>query len=343
MNTELPDCSKCLKPKKMQKSSGKQQHQHSRNKEEQPIDLDPAKAWIKNMGAGTTKQMTKLKNVKRDTLLATDTIILSTTTTSAAANTTKNESATASQTNGMQFGLDHAMDEGKFNATLKAMAMDITTLSIQKVNGMDNGESSEQSGTIGNATYDNDATNYQTCIELDTTLMNSSVAEMTDYKPTCPTPVQSQTMDFKPTKTFKPLPLELNTVLEDETSLYEPMGTMERMAERMKDPEKFAQHVSQMKREYNDHFDDTMVHESYPYGLDTTVKPSRAHELSVPLGSFDFLSSTSSSSLLSPSNLSDIKPALSSLTLDSTALPTNKRKSYFNLELSIVFCCSMKF
>lgn len=141
MNTVLADCSKCLKPKRMQKAKSK----HCPRDKEQPIDLDPSKAWIKNVGAGTTTQMPKFK-AKRDNASST-TLPTSrpstplTPSTKTAANTTNNESVTATQTNGMPF----SSGVEKVNQTAKIT--DSSMASIQQINDVSMGKpaiSSEQ-------------------------------------------------------------------------------------------------------------------------------------------------------------------------------------------------------
>lgn len=331
MNTELPDCTKCQKPKSMQKAKGKQRN--TRNKE-QPIDLDPAKAWIKNLGAGTTKEMPKLKTKRDKTLMMVTTFPTThTPSTPVSTSTAKNKSVTVSKTNGMQLAL--SSDVEKCNSVGKIM--DSTMVSIQQINDAEVDEpakSSEQA--IGNVTSDDDSMNYQTCIELDTTLINvnETKTETIDTEPISSTaPAQSKTnpiltkskmMDFKTNQSFKHFPLELNTILENETSLYEPMGTIEWMNARMKDPEKLSQELELVKREWNEHLDDTIINETLPHELDISIKPSTAHELSIPLASFDWIPFPASFAL-SPTVLHDTKltDTLSSLPLNSTTLPTD--------------------
>lgn len=334
MSTEIADCSKCLKPKSTQKPKGCQKNARTK---EPPTDLEPSKAWIKNLGAGTTSQMPKLRTAKRDKSLVTTLSATQTRTPSrkmptstSTASTTKNESVTTSKTsNNMQSDLDLIVEKCR-------KIGDSTMVSMRQINDASEMGEPAKSGepSIGNVTCDNgdnDDTNYQTCIELDTTVIDASKAETIDSKPISATPTRTKPDDLKTEPNLKHFSLELNTVLEDETSLYDPMDTMDTMEwlnARMKDPEKLAQDFATWKREYNEHFDDTIINETSANALDVTIKPSRAHELSIPLAPFDFPScfpSSLSSSVFSTASQYDIKPAdmMSSLPLNSTTLPTN--------------------
>lgn len=312
MNTEFSDWLIHLKPKAMRESKGKQ-HPQNKESKEQPIDLDPSKAWIKNKGAGTTTQLPRFKT-KRDNVLVTATTMSSSLPASTSSpppamtptNTRNNKSATASQASNEKYSQDKWM----------ALLQQISDTSIDE-----SADSSEQ--TLVNASCDTDGSNYETCIEIDETLVGA-----TDVKPTKPAPTQSKAMDITTNQRFKNFPLELtNADLHDEISLYEGMGTIDWMSSRVTDPEMLAQELSTLKHEQSEHLDDTLISEMVPNGLDDSIRPSRIHELSIPLGPFDFPSTSSLSATalsLPPSNLSsrEIKSEsiLQSQQLDSTSI-----------------------
>lgn len=209
MNIGLSDCSKeteknaVLKLKRMQSALKK-----NRSNKPQPNDLEPSKAWIKNMGIGTTKELTKLKTKRSNTTpheLSKPAASLPsspplTPPTPPTANKKKIESVTASKPNDIQYGFGEK-------------TMDNTTVSVLPNNRIDVGapvEPSEQS--IGYVTGDNDSSNYQTCIEIDTTLVNTDLAETIVSKPIAPRP-RRRPPHSETIENFKHFPIELSNFI----------------------------------------------------------------------------------------------------------------------------------
>lgn len=263
--------------------------------------MEPSKAWIKNLGVGTTK-----RNIKRDRtsiftnrsatppqrMTPSPSLSLSPSPPPMlsplplfATNTRKNGSMAPSQANVIQ--LDLSVD--KFNETVK-MVDNSSVLDETIV------QQPATSLELANGSGICDSTNYQTCIDFETTLINAAVSPMPkliDSKPIVSKATQSKTSTSNTTKNREHFPVGLNAI-SDETSLYEPKGTIDWMNARIVDQQKLSEELSALKREWNEHFDDTVINDTvydYDYTLvnrDDDFIPPRAHELSIDLASFDF-------------------------------------------------------
>lgn len=277
---------------------------------EQQIDAESSKQWIRNVGVGTTKVLSKRKSkcdkvsvpitarsktvTNKPTVLAPTKTKTTTTTTTTA---TKNESASAWPTGGIQ--LDVSIDRLDDSVIWMSTAINEPT-AVQT-----SAKSNEAPGTC-----ENDSLIYKTCIESDATLTNHKFKSH-----------YLETIDCKTTNSPKSFSDESSDVSE-ESSLYEFKSTIDFMNSKVGDPKKLADELSTLKREWNEHIDDAIMHSP----LDVTIvnrkleniEPARAHELSIDLASFDFASSLSASNLYDCKFSDAVTPPLNSTELPST-------------------------
>lgn len=272
--------SKSQNPKKMQKTDTK----HVQNKQHgvlnQRIDLDPSRAWIRNSGVGTTRELLKRKS-KHD-----KTMVRSTTTPSP---TIESDSS----------------ENDKFNDVEKRM--DNTMVSVKQINAAQSADSVLEKT---NGMHNSDSIAFHTC--LDMTPIDANESKSIDT-----TLINTKTTHSKPAHSFKTnnisthFPFKLTTS-SDEISLYEPKGIMDFMNGRIGNEQKLSDdELLAMKRELNEGYDGAFICVTSPHDFTLVnrefddIKPSRVHELSIDLGAFDSPSIWSDSGLknmpLSPS------------------------------------------
>lgn len=258
-------------------------------------DLEPSRAWIKNLGAGTTKEMPKRRS-KRD-----NTLVMCT---------------TASQPSAAELS-DKPNDADS--------PVDNTMVSIPQQ--IDDTTTTRQTNENGTHDINSSSMVFQTCLAFDTIVNKPNESKCIDNTPIGPKTLHTKSSGNKKTNRSKQFPLE-STRISDEISLYEGKGTIDFMYARVGNKQNDLDELLAMKHETNEHFDDTFINVTSPHDFDRTlinremddVKQSRAHELSINLGSFDLPSTWSRSSLFGDSTLIEmpLSPALNSTELITT-------------------------